>query len=113
MTTERKLMILGSKSFDMDHYVTCKYDTVSIWYDVAGASCKIDIDHPKFKKTIPTSGSFALVELDTATTCISSILEEIVDRELAKEVLGCYSRFRISNQGQELNTRNRRRVKFA
>ena len=103
---ERKLVI-GEKSFDMDNFTTHTYKSVSIWHDPY-PSCKIDINHPKFKKTTPAQGGFSLGQLDVAVTCLASTLEELVDRELARKVLGCYSRFGISNEGQELNARNRR-----
>ncbi len=107
MTTQQKLMILGSNSFDMDNYVECKYDSISIWHDVVGSSCKISITDPRFCKVLPTSGGFALMELDVATTILASVLEELIDRELGRQVLACYSRFRISNEGQELNRRRK------
>lgn len=105
MTTEQELMI-GEKSFDMDNFTTHTYKSVSIWYDPY-PSCKIDINDSKLNMTIPNQGRFSLEQLNVAITCLASILEKLVDRELARQILDCYSRFRISNEGQELNIRNR------
>jgi len=108
-TGDEEMTTLGSQSFDLDNYIEHKHGAVAIWYDVYPPSCKIDINHPNFKKTIPTSGGFSLMELDVATTILSSVLEDLIDTKLAKEVLGAYTRFRISNPGQEMNDHNRRR----
>lgn len=98
MTTEKRLMIIGPKSIIMNGLHKTKYRRVEVWYDSICDSCKIVIND-KLNMIVPIQDTFSPEDLDVACICLASLLEAFGHRAVAKEILGCYSRFRISNEG--------------
>jgi len=108
MTTEQQLPIIGSRSFNLDSFVQTKYERAEIWYDKDLESCKVITTDPKCSLLVPSTGGFSPADLDVACICLASLLKVFGHKELGREVLGCYSRFAISNSMQQRNIDRRK-----
>ncbi len=105
MSEQENILTIGPKSFMPENALEYKYRYITILYDQHFDSCKIKIDGKKFKKTIPTQGGVSPPQLVIVTDTLAAILDEFAEVELAKEILGAFSRFMISKPRLEAKVR--------
>ncbi len=90
------ILTIGTKSFMPDAAEEYNFRKVSILHDRHFDSCKLKITDERFNKVIPVQGGVSPDQLVIVTDTLASILEEFGHKELARNILGAYSRFMIS-----------------
>lgn len=105
MSEQQNILTIGPKSFLEECVVGYKHGAVTILYDAELDSAKVKIEHKDFTKTIPARGGLAPDQLVIITDALAAILEEFGHKELAKEILGAFSRFMISKPRLEAKVR--------